>query len=61
MQRVCKKNKEQELKEAQTEQALDRSRGGFSTKIHDAVMRLATPFVCFLQEDKLMKFSKLKY
>jgi len=44
----CAKKKDQELEEAQTEQALGRSRGGFSTKIHAAVDALGNPLRLFL-------------
>ena len=37
------KKKEQEISEAQTEQALGRSKGGFTTKIHAAVDALGNP------------------
>lgn len=41
--RRSKKNEKQEINEAQTEQALGRSKGGFTTKIHAAVDALGNP------------------
>ncbi len=38
-----KKNENQKITEAQTEQALGRSKGGFTTKIHAAVDALGNP------------------